>query len=205
MIYLLKREILVAKIPLLIALAFFTAGIVVGCYEVIVVGDAAFIYLINYFAVIVAVSLLSRPAIMDDKREVKSYLQLLPVSAAKIVGARALIINLLYLICTAIGSLVLHLLVNRLALDLPLMGFSASILNISLSLLAINGLLLGYYRFGAQSVQYVMIIVVLATAWSGKLIAGWSGPLLLLAPLPILVFCFFCFYLSCRTFGRRIN
>lgn len=205
MIYLLKREILVAKVPLLIALAFFMAGIVVGCYEVIVEGDAAFIHFINYFAVIVAVSLLSRPAIMDDKREVKSYLKLLPTSAAKIVGARALVINLLYLFCTAIGTLVLHLLVNRLALDLPLMGVGASILNMSLSLLAINGLLLGYYRFGAQSIQYVMIVVLLAIAWSGKLIAGLTGPILILAPLPIIALCLFIFYLSCRSFARNIS
>lgn len=205
MFSLLKREMTVASKSLLVSILIFFAAIIYGIYDVIVDNGNQIQFFAIWFALLIAMNMETRPMIQDDKDEVCKYLKMLPLNVNKIVSAKFIFVNSVFVIFDVIASSYLFALSSCFP---TIISFSINsiLFSTATSFIIINLFLLGYYIFGAANLQYVILGACLGTFCLFK----YLSPLLTM-PYSLIIFiltipaCVVFYVISCKVFKKAKN
>lgn len=205
MFSLLKREMTVATKSLLVSILIFFAAIIYGIYDVIVNNGNQIQFFAIWFALLIAMNMETRPMIQDDKDEVCKYLKMLPINVNKIVSAKFIFVNSVFVIFDVIASSYLFALSSCFPTIISI-SINSILFSTATSFIIINLFLLGYYIFGAANLQYVILGVCLGTFCLFK----YLSPLLTM-PYSLIIFiltiptCVVFYVISCKVLKKAKN
>ena len=205
MFSLLKREMTVATKSLLVSVLIFFMAIVYGIYDLIVNNGNQIQFFAIWFALLIAMNMETRPMIQDDKDEVCKYLKMLPINLNKIVSAKFIFVNFVFIIFDVIASIYL-LILSHCFPTIISVSIDSILFSTATSLIIINVFLLGYYIFGAVNLQYVILVACLGTFCLFK----YLSPLLTM-PYSLIIFiltiptCVAFYIISCKIFKNAKN
>lgn len=197
---LLKREISVSKQFVLIGIVIFAAVLVFMTLEISADNLEEPLLLIPMISIAVPFVVSIRAMIEEEKDEINRFLKLLPIPQSKIVAAKFIFLNVLYLIFFTI-TLVYQIILMSLYPEIFTLIAGIQYLAFSVSLFLLNFILLGYYIFGAAVAQVFAMGGFAIIFFAMKIIPDkpFIDIEIVLLILSI-IFSAFCYFLSCKFF-----
>jgi hypothetical protein len=197
--------LIVSKLSLLIGIAAFIAAFIYGFYNVAIEGSGEAQFFIIWIAFMAAMSMETKPMIQDDKDDVKKFLKLLPVKPSKIVAAKFIFVNLIYVTSTIIAVIYLLLLKASFPAVITL-TVGSQLFSIAISLLIINIFITGYYILGAANMQYILLAGFLLSFLLFKYASSFFVmPYSLIVIGLAVIICVLLYLVACKAFERKPN
>ncbi|MDR2042854.1 MAG: ABC-2 transporter permease [Clostridium sp.] len=200
MISLLKREWIVSRKMMAIAILFLTVCLTFAVYQLCngkYDESASFISSFPFMIILVS---MSRPFVIETRDEVNKFLKLLPVRTRCIVMAKFLFFDSLYLFLSILFWIISHIL-SAVFQDSYPFSMGLTLMQFSLGLFLVNFNICGYYVFGGENMQYVSILGFVIVIFSGLYVAKIPAVLsYLILPLSALVFSILFAILACMAF-----
>lgn len=161
--------------------------------------------MMHWMGLLIAIAVGTRSTIQDEKDRINNFLRLLPAKLTKIVAAKFVFLNAVYIFSSIIIVIYLSLLASARPAVISI-NIELQLISLSLSLIIINLYLFGYYLFGAKNLQYALSISAFFSVFTTKyllklIVMPYAVVVLVIAVLA----CVFLYLLTCWIFKNGVT